>query len=45
MSVAAALATGPLIEWQGLPAAGIAAVVIAAVPLAMVLWPKKEAAG
>ena len=45
MSVAAALATGPLIEWQGLPAAGIAAVVIAAVPLAMVLWPKKEAPG
>lgn len=43
MSVAAALATGPLIEWHGLPAAGIAAVVIAAVPLAMALWPKKEA--
>jgi MFS family permease len=45
MSVAAALATGPLIEWHGLPAAGIAAVVIAAVPLAMALWPKKEAIG
>ncbi|MEA2984543.1 MAG: hypothetical protein QOD94_797 [Alphaproteobacteria bacterium] len=45
MSVAAALATGPLIEWYGLPAAGIAAVVIAAVPLAMALWPKKEAIG
>jgi MFS family permease len=35
MSVVAALATGPLIEWQGLPAAGVAAVVIAVVPLAM----------
>jgi MFS family permease len=45
MSVAAALATGPLIEWHGLPATGVAAAVIAAVPLAMAVWPKKEAAG
>ena len=40
MSVAAALATGPLIEWHGLPAAGIAAVIIAVVPLALVLTTK-----
>ena len=38
MTVVAALITGPLIEWQGLPAAGIAAVVIALVPLAMAVW-------
>jgi MFS family permease len=42
MTVAAALATGPLIEWNGLPAAGIAAVVIAMVPLAMAMMPTKE---
>lgn len=41
MSVVAALITGPLIEWNGLPAAGIAAVVIALVPLAMALMPAK----
>ena len=41
MSVVAALITGPLIEWNGLPAAGIAAVVIAVVPLAMVAIGKK----
>ena len=37
MSVVAAIATGPLIEWGGLPAAGMAAVAIALVPLAMAL--------
>jgi MFS family permease len=42
MSVVAALATGPLIEWHGLPAAGMAAVVIALVPLAMAMMPAKE---
>ena len=34
-AVLAALVTGPLIDWSGLPAAGLAAVLIAAVPLAM----------
>jgi hypothetical protein len=42
MTVAAALATGPLIEWNGRPAAGIAAVAIALVPLAMAMMPTKE---
>jgi MFS family permease len=44
MSVVAALATGPLIEWGGLPAAGIAAVVIAVVPLAVAIIPKNKLA-
>ncbi|MCC6781164.1 MAG: MFS transporter [Hyphomicrobiales bacterium] len=35
MSVFSAVVTGPLIEWQGLPAAGVAAVLIAVVPLLM----------
>jgi MFS family permease len=35
MTVAMAVVTGPLVEWSGLPAAGMAAVVIAAVPLLM----------
>jgi MFS family permease len=42
MTVISALATGPLIEWAGLPAAGIAAVIIAMVPLAMAMMPSKE---
>lgn len=42
MTVVAALATGPLIEWSGLPAAGIAAVMIAMVPLAMAIMPQKR---
>ncbi len=42
MSVTVALITGPLIEWSGLPAAGIVALVIAAVPLVMALLPSKE---
>jgi MFS family permease len=33
MSVLTALITGPLIEWNGLPAAGVAAVLVALVPL------------
>ena len=37
-NVAAAAATGPLIEWSGLPAAGIAAVLVAAVPLLMLVF-------
>ncbi len=41
MTVAAALATGPLIEAYGLPAAGVAAVLIAVVPLALSLLPKR----
>jgi MFS family permease len=35
INVVVALITGPLVEWYGLPAAGLCAVVIAAVPLAM----------
>jgi predicted MFS family arabinose efflux permease len=35
ISVVAALVTGPLIEWYGLPAAGLAAALIAAPPLLM----------
>jgi MFS family permease len=35
VAVLAALVTGPLIDWSGLPAAGLAAVLISGVPLAM----------
>ena len=35
MSVLMALVTGPLIEWSGLPAAGLTAVVVASPPLVM----------
>lgn len=42
ISVVVALITGPLIEWNGLPAAGLAAVVIAVIPLAMAMMPAKE---
>jgi hypothetical protein len=34
-AVLAAIVTGPLIDWSGLPAAGLTAVLVAAVPLAM----------
>lgn len=44
MTVAAALVTGPLIEWQGLPAAGLAAVAVAAVPLAMAMAARNKSA-
>ena len=37
ITVLAALVTGPLIEWSGLPAAGITAVLVAAVPLLMLV--------
>jgi MFS family permease len=37
VSIFAAFVTGPVIQWYGLPAAGVVAVVVAAVPL--VLWP------
>jgi MFS family permease len=40
MSVAAAAVTGPLIECTSLPAAGVVAVLIAVVPLAMLGWTK-----
>lgn len=35
VAVLAAVVTGPLIDWSGLPAAGLTAVLVAAVPLAM----------
>jgi MFS family permease len=35
INVVVALITGPLVEWFGLPAAGLCAVIIAAVPLLM----------
>lgn len=37
MSVLMAVITGPLLEWRGLPAAGLTAIVVAAVPLLMLL--------
>jgi MFS family permease len=36
VTVVSAFVTGPLVQWSGLPAAGIVAVVFAAMPLAMV---------
>jgi len=42
ISVVVALITGLLIEWNGLPAAGLAAVFIAVVPLVMAMMPTKE---
>jgi MFS family permease len=35
MTIATALITGPLVQWGGLPAAGLTAVVVASVPLLM----------
>jgi MFS family permease len=40
VSVAVALAIGPLIAWSGLAAAGWTAVVVAAIPLLMLAWSK-----
>jgi MFS family permease len=40
MAVLAAIVTGPLVECASLPAAGIAAVLIAVVPLAALAWVK-----
>jgi MFS family permease len=40
VSVFAAVVTGPLIEWGGLPAAGSTAVLLAAVPLLMLAKPR-----
>jgi MFS family permease len=40
MTVLAAIVTGPLVECASLPAAGIAAVLIAVVPLAALAWTK-----
>ncbi len=40
MTVLAALVTGPLIEWASLPAAGLAAALVAIVPLAMLALTK-----
>jgi MFS family permease len=45
MTVVSALLTGPLIEWQGLPAAGIAAVIIAMVPLGLAVNGRFKQAG
>jgi MFS family permease len=42
ITVVAALVTGPLIEWNGLPAAGIAALVMAVVPLVMATLPANK---
>jgi MFS family permease len=45
ISVITALATGPLIAWSGLPAAGMAAVLVATIPfIALVVWrPERHA--
>ena len=40
MTLLAAAVTGPLVECASLPAAGIVAVLIAVVPLAMLAWTK-----
>jgi MFS family permease len=40
MTLLAAVVTGPLIEWAGLPAAGLVAALIAIVPLAMLMLDK-----
>ena len=37
ITVVTALVTGPLIEWSGLPAAGLTAVLVALVPLLMLV--------
>jgi MFS family permease len=42
MTLLAAAVTGPLVECTSLPAAGIVAVAIAVVPLAMLGWTKVE---
>jgi MFS family permease len=42
VSVLMALVTGPLIEWYGLPSAGLAAVLVSLVPLLMVLAVRAE---
>jgi MFS family permease len=44
MTVIAAAVTGPLVECTSLPAAGIVAVLIAAVPLVMLAWTKMRQA-
>jgi hypothetical protein len=41
-SVVAALVTGPLIDWNGLSMAGLTAVLLALVPLAMLIASKFE---
>ncbi len=43
MTVLAAVVTGPLVQWSGLWAAGIAAVVVAAVPLILLVTIRKPA--
>ena len=42
ISVVVALVTGPLIEWNGLPAAGLMAVLVAVVPLLMLISIRAE---
>jgi MFS family permease len=44
ISVAAAVVIGPLIQWSGLPAAGVAAVLIAVVPFVMAIMGRSEKA-
>jgi MFS family permease len=41
VAVLAAVVTGPLIEWSGLPAAGITAILVAFVPLLMLIAHRK----
>ncbi|MDF2117172.1 MFS transporter [Roseiarcaceae bacterium H3SJ34-1] len=43
-SVFAALVTGPLIDWSGLPATGLTAVLLAAVPFALLTSQRRTAA-
>lgn len=43
VAVLTAVGTGPLIDWSGLPAAGMAAVLVAAVPLVMLAMTKRPA--
>jgi MFS family permease len=45
MTVLAAAVTGPLIECASLPAAGLAAALVAVVPLAMLAWTKARGMG
>jgi MFS family permease len=41
ITIVTALMTGPLVQWAGLPAAGITAVLIALVPLLMLVVHRK----
>jgi hypothetical protein len=41
ITIVTALVTGPLVQWGGLPAAGITAVLIALVPMLMLVVHRK----